>query len=384
MRSTSTSPTEVVTLRGFEIVPAGDKDGLRQFIDLPYSLYRGNPFWVPPLRIAQKELFDRRKHPFHAHAEVQCFLARRNGNAIGRIAAIQDHNYNSFHQQQAGFFGFFECVDELPVASGLFGAAREWLGQKGARVIRGPVNPSTNYECGVLVEGFDSSPQVMMPYNPPYYDALIQNAGLRKAKDLYAYHVTTDDVAIDRAQGVAIRSAEANGIQIRPIRMKAFEEDVELVWNVYNSAWSRNWGFSPVSRDEFLFMAHDMKTILEPELVLLGEVRGKVVGFALALPDINLALKYANGRLLPLGLLKILYHKRSIHSLRVLVLGVLEEYRTVGVAAGFYAELFRRGTRLGYREGEMSWTLEDNTLINRSIEALGGRRYKTYRIYEWN
>ncbi len=371
-------------MSGFEIAPVLDKRGLRQFIDLPYTLYRGDPFFVPQLRIAQKDLFDQKKHPFYAHAEMQCFLALRDGKAIGRIAAVWDRNHVEFHEEQGGFFGFFECVNEQPVAAGLFSAARQWLVEHGAQVIRGPVNPSTNYECGLLVEGFDSSPQVMMSYNPPYYDALIQGAGPRKAKDLYAYYITTDDATLERVERVAARSIESNGVHIRPIRMKAFREDVELVWKVYNSAWSRNWGFVPVSRDEFMFMAHDMKAILEPELVLLGEVRGKVVGFALGLPDINQALKYANGKLLPLGLLKILYHKRSIHSLRVLVLGVVEEYRTAGVAAGFYAELFRRGMRLGYREGEMSWVLEDNTLMNRSAEALGGKRYKTYRIYEWN
>ncbi len=371
-------------MSGFEIVPVQDKRGLSQFIDLPYTFYRDDPYWIPQLRIAQKELFDQAKHPFYAHAEMQCFLAMRDGRAVGRIAAIKDRNHIEFHDEQAGFFGFFECADEAPVAAGLLGAARQWLVERGLQVIRGPVSPSTNYECGVLVEGFDSSPHVMMSYNPPYYDRLIQGAGLRKAKDLYAYYAPTDNPAVARIERVANRSGKANDVQIRPIRMKAFAEDVELVWNVYNAAWSRNWGFVPVSRDEFIFMAHDMKAILEPELVLLGEVRGKVVGFALALPDINQALKYAHGRLLPLGLLKILYHKRSIRSLRVLVLGVVEEYRTAGVAAGFYAELFRRASRLGYRGGEMSWVLEDNTLMNRSAEALGGKRYKTYRIYEWN
>jgi len=371
-------------LSGFEIVPVQGKRGLRQFIDFPYSFYRGDPYWVPQLRIAQKELFDQAKHPFYAHAEMQCFLALRDGRPVGRVAAIKDRNHNEFHGEQAGFFGFFECVDEPPVAAGLLGAARTWLLERGAQVIRGPVSPSTNYECAVLVEGFDACPLVMMSYNPPYYDALLQGVGLHKAKDLYAYYSTTDGSHIERFERLAARSAKAHDIRIRPIRMKAFDEDVELVWNVYNSAWSRNWGFVPVTRDEFMFMAHDMKAILEPGFVLLGEVRGKVVGFALGLPDINQALKHTNGRLLPLGLLKILYHKRSIHSVRVLVLGVLEEYRTAGVAAGFYAALLRHAIRLGYRDYEMSWILEDNTLMTRSAEALGGKRYKTYRIYEWN
>ncbi|MGE5645080.1 MAG: N-acetyltransferase family protein [Acidobacteriota bacterium] len=336
------------------------------------------------MRIAQKELFDRGKHPFHAHANVQCFLARRNGGVLGRIAAIHDRNYNEFHGEQAGFFGFFESVEDPQVAAALLDSARRWLHKRGARVVRGPVNPSTNYECGLLVDGFDSPPLVMMPYNPPYYDGMLRSAGLRKARDLYAYHILTDEMAAGRVERVADRAACTNQVRIRPISMKAFYEDVERVWQVYNSAWSRNWGFVPMTRDEFLFMAKEMKAILEPGFVLLGEVKGQVVGFALALPDINHALKHAQGRLFPVGLLKILYHKRSIRSVRVLVLGVVEEYRTAGVAAGFYAELFRHAKRLGYRDCEMSWVLEDNKLMNRSIEAFGGKRYKTYRIYEWN
>jgi hypothetical protein len=371
-------------LSGFEITPVDDGPGLNHFLEFPYTLYRDDPFWVPPLRIAQKELFDKRKHPFYANAEAQCFLARQNGNVLGRIAAIHDRKYNEFHGEQAGFFGFFECVEDDRVAEGLLDSARQWLRGRGAVVMRGPVNPSTNYECGLLVDGFDSSPQVMTPYNPRYYDGLIQRAGLRKAKDLYAYYILTDEMAAGRVERVAVRAAEANQVRIRPINMKAFQQDVEQVWQVYNSAWSRNWGFVPMTRDEFLLMGKEMKSILDPGFVLLGEVNGRVVGFALALPDINRALKHAQGRLFPLGLLKILYHKRSIRSVRVLVLGVVEEYRTVGIAAGFYAELFRHAKRLGYRDCEMSWVLEDNKLMNRSIEAFGGKRYKTYRIYEWN
>lgn len=371
-------------MSGLEINPVQDKPGSRQFIDFPYSLYRDDPFWVPPLRIAVKELLDQRKHPFYRESEMRCFLARRNGNVVGRIAAIHNRKHNEFHQEQAGFFGFFESVNDQQVAAGLLDAAREWLHARGAEVIRGPVNPSTNYECGMLVEGFDSSPQVMMPYNPPYYDTLVQQAGPRKAKDLYAYYMLTDKMAAERVERVAERSAKSDHVRIRAINVKAFWEDVDKVWQVYNSAWSRNWGFVPMTSDEFLFMAKDMKSILDPGFVLLGEVKDRVVGFALALPDINRALKPAKGRLFPVGLFKILYHKRSVRSVRVLVLGVLEEYRTVGVAAGFYAELFRHAKRLGYRDCEMSWVLEDNKLMNRSITAFGGKRYKTYRIYEWN
>lgn len=370
-------------MRDFNLIQVQSSRELKEFIEFPYELYRGDPYWVPPLRIAQRDLFDTRKHPFHAHGRVQCFLARRGRRTIGRIAAILDPNHNKFHSEDAGFFGFFECVNEQEPADALFGAVRDWLRERGMRLVRGPVSPSTNYECGLLVDGFDSSPHVMMPYNPPYYEGLIETAGLRKAKDLWAYYLEASKAALERVERLAARSAEMKRVKIRPIRRDRFDEDVELAWDVYNSAWSRNWGFVPMTKDEFIFMSRDLKTVLVPELVLFGEVDGKVVGFNLALPDINQALKPAKGRLFPLGILKILYHKRFIRSMRVMALGVTEEYRAAGVAAGFYAELIRYCRQHGYLGGEMSWVLEDNTLMQRSIEALGGKRYKTYRIYEW-
>ena len=191
-------------------------------------------------------------------------------------------------------------------------------------------------------------------------------------------------MASEKVERVAAKALQANGVTIRPIRMKDFQEDVELVWKVYNSAWVQNWGFVPMTRDEFLHEAKEMKQILVPDFVLIGEVRDRVVGFALALPDINFALQHAGGSLFPTGLLKILYYQRKIKNLRVLALGVVEEFRTAGVAAGFYAALIRNARRLGYEEAEMSWILEDNALMNRSLQAMGARKYKTYRLYEWN
>jgi GNAT superfamily N-acetyltransferase len=339
---------------------------------------------VAPLRVAQKELLDTSKHPFWAHAELECFLARNAAGTVGRIAAILDRNYNEFHGEQAGFFGFLETVNDPAVAQALLGAAVEWLRQRGARFVRGPVNPSTNYECGLLVDGFDSNPYVMMPYNPPYYAELLERAGWRRAKDLYAYYLSTKVITPRKVERVAERATRGNELRIRPIRMNDLQAEAARGWEVYNAAWSRNWGFTPMTREEFALLARDMKPIADPELILFGEVAGQTVGFILGLPDINRALKHARGRLLPLGLLKIMYHRRTIHSLRVLTLGVVEQYRTAGVAAGLLAELIRRGTRRGYQDGEMSWVLEDNVLMNRSLEALGARRYKTYRIYEWN
>jgi GNAT superfamily N-acetyltransferase len=368
-----------------DIVPVDGKRGLKEFIEFPYALYRQNQQWVAPLRIAVKELLDRKKHPFYANAEAEFFLAYRGGRVVGRIAAILDRNHNRFHDENAGFFGFFEAENNLAVAQALLGAARKWAFERGAKLLRGPVNPSTNYECGILVEGFESDPKIMMTYNPPYYSDLMEQAGLRKAKDLYAYGGLAPNVDVQKIERVANRALAKHEFRIRPIDMKNFDADVMRVWEVYNSAWSRNWGFVPMSREEFFLMGKEMKQILKPELVLIGEVKGRVVGFALALPNINHALKKAQGNLFPAGLLKILYYQRLIKDVRVFALGVTEEYRTTGVAAGFYATLVRNALKLGYDgECEMSWILEDNTLMNRSAELMGAKRYKTYRIYEWN
>jgi GNAT superfamily N-acetyltransferase len=334
--------------------------------------------------MAQKELLNTRKHPFYAHAEIQCFLARRDGQVCGRVAAIVDRNYNEFQKEDAGFFGFFESMDDVEVARAVMQSARKWLLERGVKVIRGPVSPSTNYECGMLVEGFDSSPNVMMPYNSPSYPRMLEAVGLRKCKDLLAYWTTPTAVNGAKVERVARRAAGSQGVAIRTINMRKFDEEAQMLWKLYNSTWARNWGFVPMTREEFLHEAAEMKQILKPELVLIGEVEGRAVGFALALPNINLALKHAGGKLFPLGLFKILYHQRLIRELRVVALGVIEEYRTVGVAAGFYAELIRNAGTLGYGLSELSWILEDNVLMNRSLKTMGAKKYKTYRIYEWN
>ena len=300
------------------------------------------------------------------------------------MAAIVDRNYNEFQKEAAGFFGFFESTDDVEVARAVMQAARKWLLERGAKVIRGPVSPSTNYECGLLVEGFDSSPNVMMPYNSPSYPRMLEAVGLRKAKDLLAYWSTPTAVNGAKVERVARRAAGSQGVAIRTIRMREFDQEVQTIWKLYNATWAQNWGFVPMTREEFLHEAAEMKQILKPDLVLIGEVQGRAVGFALALPNINLALKHAGGKLFPLGLFKILYHQRLIKELRVVALGVVEEYRTLGVAAGFYAELIRNARRLDFGLSEMSWILEDNVLMNRSLKTMGAKRYKTYRIYEWD
>ena len=367
-----------------EVLVVKNKRTLKDFVELPYALYKGDPYWVPPLRIAVRDLLNRDKHPFYQNAKAEFFLARRDGNVVGRIAAIVDRAHNQFHEENAGFFGFFDTIDDVEVARALLTQARDWTAGLGAEFLRGPVNPSTNYECGTLIEGFDSSPMVMMTYNHPYYPKLMEQVGLRKAMDLLAYVSHSQKVNLNKIGPVADQALATSGVRVRPINMQDFDGEVARLWDVYSRAWSRNWGFIPMSKAEFALMGKEMKQILKPELVLIGEVDGQVVGFALALPDVNFALKPAGGNLFPTGLLKILYYQRLIKSVRVLALGVVKEYRTTGVAAAFYATLVRNAQKLGYGDCEMSWILEDNVLMNRSLKLMGAARYKTYRIYEWN
>lgn len=364
------------------VVPVEDERARREFLSFPYLLYRNHAYWVPPLRIAQKELLNPAKHPFHKFATVREFLALRDGRTVGRIAAILDPHHNEFHSERTGFFGFLEMVNDPSVARSLLETARGWLRQLGMEVIRGPMNPSTNYECGLLVDGFDSSPRVMMTYNYPYYGPLVEQAGLWKAKDLFAYDVQVVNAKAARVESLLGRSEKA-GLRIRPVSIPHFPAEAERVWEVYNAAWERNWGFVPMTRDEFFHHAGEMKPVLVPQLALLAEYGNETVGCALAIPDINEALKHIDGRLFPFGLFKLLWYKRRIHTLRVVILGVRKEWRTTPAAAGLYATLIRNAGLLGYLGAEGSWVLEDNVLMRRAIESLGGTIYKTYRIYEW-
>lgn len=334
--------------------------------------------------MAQRDILDTERHPFYKTAQVEMFLARCGSLAVGRIMAILNRAHNEFHNERAGFFGFFEAINDLEVARALFDSARDWLSRCGAEVMRGPVNPSTNYECGLLVEGFEHDPAIMMPYNPPHYPELIEQCGLRKAMDLYAYYVDEESLIVsERVLRAAERLKRSENINLRTIDLGDLGREIEVARSIYNRAWSRNWGFVPASREEFEHMARDLRRIIDPELVYIAEKGQEPIGFFLALPDINRALKgVRDGRLLPLGWLKLLWRSRQIDSFRVITMGVVREYQHLGVAALFYEEAYRRGKARGYRSAEMSWVLENNHMMNRAAELLGGRRYKTYRIYE--
>ena len=364
------------------VAPVETRRDLRRFIDLPWSIYGGDPNWVPPLKRGVRAAFDPGKHPFHLHSEVQPYLALRGGKAVGRICAIRNRNHEAAHDEAVGFFGWFECVDDPEPAEALFEEVRVWLRERGLAAMRGPTSFSTNETCGLLIEGDRGPPVLLMPYNPPYYPCLIEGAGLRKAKDLYARHITVGQWPrhLFRAEKLLPRRYR---IRVRTLDMSRFEEELALVRRLYNSAWERNWGFVPMTDAEIDYMAAELKPILDPELALFAETsEGETVGFALAVPDFNPILRKMNGRLSPLGLLRALVQRRRINRIRVLVLGLLEPWRDKGIDVLLYLALFRNGTAAGINEAETSWVLEDNHKMNAAIERLGGRIYRTYRLYE--
>jgi len=368
-----------------EIVPVRSSAERDAFIDLPYRLYAGDPYWVPQLVMAQKDFFDPKKHPWFQFGTAQLFLARRAGQVVGRIAALDDPRYNDFHGTKLGFFGFFECVDDASVARALFDAAGTWVKARGFSRMLGPMNFSSNYEMGVLVEGFDASPAVMMPYNPRSYPSLYERCGLAKEKDVLAWELSSSVPPPEKVVRVAERLRVREGVTIRHVDLSDLNAEVQRIKDIYNSAWEKNWGFVPMTEAEFDHLADEMRMIVRPELILIAEVKGEPVAFSMTLPDANEALKAAGGRLttygLPVGLVKMFLASRRIKRLRLITLGIKEGFRRRGLDAILYLDTLRTARALGYTGGEISWTLEDNHLINRAIESMGGRRYKTYRIY---
>lgn len=354
---------------------------LNVFLKLPWRLHRGDPNWVPPLIADQRKLLDPKRHPFFEHAQMTWLMARRDGHVVGRICAIDDRAHVEFWQEPVGFFGFFECENNPDTARALIEAAANWLQPRGLDFMRGPMNPSTNETCGLLIEGFDSPPVFMMPYNPPYYAELLEKAGLAKVRDLYAYKLTKEDVPQRLIKsGEEIR--RRLDIKVRPINLKNVGAELERIREIYNSAWAKNWGFVPMTAAEFDYTAQDLKKIADPNLAFIAEDGDRPVGFSLALPDLNIALKHVNGRLFPFGILKLLYHSRKIKSARVITMGVIQEYRGRGIDVLFYLETFERGVKAGYESAELSWILEDNVPMNRIMNMMGARIYKRYRIYE--
>ena len=358
---------------------------LRRFIDLPYRLHRGDPMWVAPLRRDVRAILDRGKNPFFAHAEAEYFLAERDGAVVGRIAAIRNDAHGAFHpeERQVGFWGFFECVNDQAVADALFGAAAAWLKDRGLTTLRGPTSFSTNDECGLLVDGFDTPPAIMNPHNPRYYVDLVDRAGFVKAMDLVCYEGQDVDGPPQRLTEGARLMAQRKGVTVRTLDMKRFWEEVELVKQLYNAAWEKNWGFIPMTDAELNYLAQQLKPVVVPELVAFAERKGQLIGMAITIPDFNVALRHnPSGRLFPFGLFRLLWHKRRIRRVRGLTLGVLKEHRQTGADAVLLEHTWRVGRALGYDWGEASWLLETNYAIRNPMEKLGFRAYKTMRIYD--
>jgi len=374
------------------IIPVTTPEQRRAFAAYPWQVYRHDPNWVPPIFGDRLKLLDPAKHCFWEHGELQLFLAMRGDQVAGTISAHINHRHNQTFQDRVGFFGFFEVIEDQAVADALFEAASAWLRERGMAAIRGPENPSQNEDCGLLVDGFDLPPVVMMTYNPRYYQPLIERAGFQKAQDLYAWDILTNifDYDVQRLPAKFVRVADQarqhKGLVVRKIDMKRFEDEVQIAKIIYNRAWEANWGFVSLTDHEIEHLGQELKPFLDPDLVYVAEIGGEPVGISLGVPDVYQALRKArpqpNTWSFPLTVAKLLWYQRQINAFRLMIMGVVPECRTLGIDALFYVETARAAFRKGYERCEMSWILESNDMMNRIIERLGGRIYKTYRIYE--
>jgi hypothetical protein len=381
-----------MTVSDLRIVPVAGEAQRRAFAQFPWRIYRDDPNWVPPLFGDRLKLLDPEKHPFWEHGELQLFLAMRGDAIVGTISAHTNDRHNEVYGDKVDFFGFFEVVEEYAVAEALLDAAAAWLRERGMEAIRGPENPSQNEEVGLLVDGFDMPPVILMTYNPPYYQDFIERAGFEKAQDLWAWDILTNifDYDVQRLPRKFVRVAEQakkrENLVVRTIDMKRYDEEVELAKIIYNEAWEQNWGFVPMTDHEIEHLGNELKFIIDPDLVHVALVDGKPAGISLGIPDVNQALRKArpqpNNWSFPLTVLKLLWHRRKVDAFRLMIMGVIPEYRALGIDAVFYVETARKAFAKGYERCEMSWILESNDMMNRIIERLGGKVYKTYRIYE--
>jgi GNAT superfamily N-acetyltransferase len=378
-------------MHGLRISPVESDSDRLDFIRFPWKVYQGDHYWVPPLISERKQFTDPRHSPFFEHAEVGFFTANRDGQIVGTIGAISNRLYNEFHGTNAGWFGFFEVLEDPEAASALLRTAEDWARRKGHAQLLGPAQYSTNDEIGLLVDGFDDTPRILMTYNPRRYQGYLEGGGYQKAMDLWAYNVDVaelGDHVPEKILRVTEKIRQRWNLRLRPLDMKQFDRDVELIKRVYNASWEKNWGFVPLTEHEMDHMAKSLKPLVDPDLAVLVEKDGEVVGFGIALPDLNQPLHRAYPRPgvpEPLTLLKFLWNwkvRKRIDWVRAWALGVLPEYRGQGFDSLMYLDLIRTAHRKGYKWGEMSWILENNMMVNRAIQLLGGKVYKTYRVYQ--
>ncbi len=358
---------------------------LNKFIEYPNKLYKDDPNYVAPLISERKEFFDQKKNPFYRTANVKLFLARKKGKIVGRIATCINFNHNEYHSEKCGSFGFFDCPDDYEVASTLLKVAMITLKKEGMEKMRGPLNFSTNHECGFLVEGFDGPPVIMLTYNQPYLPKLAERFGLKKGMDLIALKIFAGYQVAERIDRVVNKLKERTKIKLRTMDMSDFDNEIIKIREVYNAAWQFNWGFVPLESDEFEYIAKNMKQIIDPKMVFIAEYEGKPVAFSLAIPDINQALIYLKGKLFPFGLLKLFWHtkiKNKVDRVRLITFGVLPEFQKKGIDSMLYIASYNQAKKDGLKEAELSWILETNDLMRRGAIQMGAKEYRKYRIVE--
>ncbi len=368
-----------------EIRKVSTNKEIKQFIDFPHALHDGDPYYVPEIYLGQKEMHNQSKNPYFKHAKAQLYTAWKGNQLVGRIAVHISKNYNEYHNSNVGFFGFYDVVDDVAVSKALFDAATAWLRAEKAEKILGPSSYSLTTDTGgLLVEGFDSRPLVMMTYNPQYYMAHVEACGFTKEMDLFAYEIMTKN-ASDKAvklQELLLQRLNRSGITVRNINLKKFQEEISGLKHVYTEAWQDNWGFVPPTDEELAHLGSEMKMVVDPDFVYIAEHEGRPVGFSVTLPDINEITKdFKRGRLFPFNIFKLLLRRRKVKRVRILLLGILDDYRNKGIEAVFYAMNINKAKEKNLVGGEASWILENNQEMVKGAEKLNGRKYKTYRIY---
>ncbi|HEX8688623.1 MAG TPA: GNAT family N-acetyltransferase [Solirubrobacterales bacterium] len=369
------------------IRPVRTRRELKRFVKVPFQLHREHPQWVPPLVHERMQFLDRAKNPYFEHAEAEYFIAERDGEPVGRITAQIDRRWDEFQGGSDGMFGFFETVEDREVAQALLGAAEDWLRARGRQRLLGPMDFTTNDELGILIEGFELRPMILQPWHPPFYRELIEDRGYAKAMDLLMWYLELGklkegDQFAPEIHAAAEKALREEGIAIRNIDKRNLRREMQSFTEVYNEAWSKNWGFVPATEAEVEFHAKLLKQVIDEDWGFIAEKDGEAVGVAFTLPDINQAMAKAGGRLLPLGWLRFLLAKRRIDRVRVFALGVKHEYRHSGVAAGLYLKHLEAASPDGVPAGETGWILETNEPMNRAMEGMGGKIVKRYRIYE--
>ena len=369
-----------------QLLPVTQPTEMKAFLDLPWRIYTQDPLWVPPLKKEVAKLLDPKAHPFWQFAEHRLFLARRGGETVGRIAGIVDHNYNRFHDERMGIWGFFECANDLEAAAALLGGVADWLRSKGMTFLRGPLNPSTNYEAGLLVDGYQQQPVFMMTYNPPYYPELVESCGFSKEKDLLSFWVDRHWQPPPWVERLARRISNKANIQMRPLRVREdFHTELKYVKEIYHEAWFDNWGFVPMTDAEWEEVGHSLKRVIDPGLGFFMLDGQEPIGVGIIIPDINPLLKRLNGKIGMLGWLKFLLYRREINGLRGLIFGIRRKYRQIGLPLLAFDYLFRTVIQnpqyKDYQYIELGWNLEDNDLINQWYLDGGVKVNKRFRIY---